>query len=76
MPVKKQKAEKPAHGACPTCGHCRCCGSKPTFVPYFYPDWTYRPQPRWYGISGSSSGGSITATTGAASCFTLTSEVK
>ena len=50
-------------GACPTCGHCKCCEQKaapiinvpPICTRRHYPDWTYRPyeSPVWYGTSTS-----------------------
>lgn len=68
------------HGACPTCGHCRCCEAKPQSVPYYYPDGAYRPWlAPWYSIPSAE-----TITTGDAACttsalspnFTLTSEAR
>ncbi len=54
-------APKEHGGACPTCGHCKCCEKKTapaiTFPPIctrrHYPDWdwTYRPIPVWYGTT-------------------------
>ena len=80
MPVKPIKRIKPLAaehgGACPTCGHCKCCekAAQPITPPIctrpHYPlltrpflDWTWRPydNPIWYG--GTSSGTTATLTT-------------
>lgn len=64
MTKKQTPAQKEHGGACPTCGHCKCCdkAAKPAITfpictrPHYpltpwYPDWTYRPNPVWYGAT-------------------------
>lgn len=55
---KKPEANLPTHGACPTCGHCKCCERKalepwPIYVKPWWEWWstptlTYPPTyPTW-----------------------------
>jgi len=50
-------APKEHGGACPTCGHCKCCEKKAAPMIQYPPictrphyDWTYRPG-IWYGLT-------------------------
>lgn len=54
----QEVAPKEHGGACPTCGHCKCCEKKAAAAITFPPictrphyDWTYRPM--WTVSSGS-----------------------
>ena len=73
--TKKKATTKPNQehaGACPTCGHCKCCEKKaaaPAYVPLQYPICTRPHYPTtwpqiWYGgTSTGLSSGQVTPTT-------------